>query len=195
MTNGEKLVKVFPNIEPECRDDVVDVYGLSSFSVTFKQDWWNAEYEGPTTQERQAESDRFDAAFQDGYDHGYAQARFDYEQESNKNDLGVDLIDREKAIEEVWNVELAGLDNKKVVDKLKELPSVIPQPRWTFVSERLPKEQGLYLVTIKSEDKYYIDIDLYNTLYKKGFRIQNVIAWMPLPLAYRADINRSGEEE
>lgn len=35
----------------------------------------------PTTQERQAESDKFDAAFQDGYNNGYAQARFDYAQE------------------------------------------------------------------------------------------------------------------
>ena len=43
----------------------------------------------PTTQERQAESDKFDAAFQDGYNNGYAQARFDYAQEPtiNKNDL------------------------------------------------------------------------------------------------------------
>ena len=35
----------------------------------------------PTIQERQAESDKFDAAFQDGYNNGYAQGRFDYEQE------------------------------------------------------------------------------------------------------------------
>ena len=42
----------------------------------------------PTTQERQAESDKFDAAFQDGYDTGYAQARFDYEQEPRKGHWG-----------------------------------------------------------------------------------------------------------
>ena len=49
----------------------------------------------PTTQERQAESDKFDAAFQDGYNNGYAQGRFDYEQEpTTKNNLGVDCISR-----------------------------------------------------------------------------------------------------
>lgn len=58
------------------------------------------------------------------------------------------------------------------------------EPRWIPVEERLPEEQGLYLVTIKSGDKYYIDTDLYNTLYKKGFRTPNVIAWMPLPQPY-----------
>lgn len=39
----------------------------------------------------------------------------------------VDLIDREKAIEGVWEIELAGLDNKKIVGMLKGLPSVTPQ--------------------------------------------------------------------
>ena len=58
---------------------------------------------------------------------------------------------------------------------------------WIRVSEKLPKEQGLYLVTVKSRDKYCVAIDIYNTLYKKGFRILNVIAWMPLPEPYKAD--------
>ena len=44
-TNGEVIASMFPNIEIEYRDDVVDVYGLSSFSVTFKQNWWDAPYE------------------------------------------------------------------------------------------------------------------------------------------------------
>lgn len=44
-TNGQMVMATFPNCEPEFRDDVVDVYGLSSFSVTFKRDWWDAKYE------------------------------------------------------------------------------------------------------------------------------------------------------
>ena len=40
-------------------------------------DWLEQE---PTIQERQAESDKFDATFQDGYNNGYAQAKFDYDQ-------------------------------------------------------------------------------------------------------------------
>lgn len=45
-SNGDVIKTLFPAIEAERRDDVVDVYGLSSFSVTFKQDWWDAPYVG-----------------------------------------------------------------------------------------------------------------------------------------------------
>lgn len=38
--------------------------------------------EPKTIQEKQAESEKYDKAFDDGYENGYAQARFDYEQES-----------------------------------------------------------------------------------------------------------------
>lgn len=39
------------------------------------------EQEPKTIQEKQAESEKYDKAFDDGYKNGYAQARFDYEQE------------------------------------------------------------------------------------------------------------------
>ena len=42
MTNGELIKTMFPDCEEERRDDVIDVYGLSSFSVTFKTDWWDS---------------------------------------------------------------------------------------------------------------------------------------------------------
>lgn len=45
LNNGDMIRAVFPHIDIERRDDVVDVYGLSSFSVTFKQDWWDAPYD------------------------------------------------------------------------------------------------------------------------------------------------------
>ena len=42
-----------------------------------------------TIQEKQAESEKYQKAFEDGYENGYAQARFDYEQE--------DVIEKIKA--------------------------------------------------------------------------------------------------
>lgn len=39
------------------------------------------EQEPKTIQEKQAESEKYEKAFDDGYENGYAQARFDYEQE------------------------------------------------------------------------------------------------------------------
>lgn len=44
ITNGELIKTMFPDCEEERRDDVIDVYGLSSFSVTFKTDWWDSKY-------------------------------------------------------------------------------------------------------------------------------------------------------
>ena len=44
VTNGDFIKAAFPDCEEEYRDDVVDVYGLSSFSVTFKADWWDSPY-------------------------------------------------------------------------------------------------------------------------------------------------------
>lgn len=38
--------------------------------------------ESKTMQEKQAESEKYEKAFDDGYENGYAQARFDYEQQS-----------------------------------------------------------------------------------------------------------------
>ncbi|MCR5669669.1 MAG: hypothetical protein K6G10_01570 [Butyrivibrio sp.] len=43
-TNGKAIQKMFKGLDAERRDDVVDVYGLSSFSVTFTQEWWDTPY-------------------------------------------------------------------------------------------------------------------------------------------------------
>lgn len=43
-TVGEIIQSVFPHINFERRDDVVDVYNLSRFSITFTQDMWDMPY-------------------------------------------------------------------------------------------------------------------------------------------------------
>lgn len=86
----------------------------------------------PTTQECQAESDKLDAAFHDGYNHGYAQARFDYEQEpTTKNDLVVDCISRQAVIDVItanciWENEY-NLTSSRIKKAVENLPSVTPQ--------------------------------------------------------------------
>lgn len=61
---------------------------LSVWMKEYPIEWIELAYKNtvgePTIQECQAESDKIDAAFHDGYNHGYAQARFDYEQEPRK---------------------------------------------------------------------------------------------------------------
>ena len=60
-------------------------------------------------------------------------------------------------------------------------------PKWIPCSERLPKEGGLYLVSVKNEhDRRYS-----KTCWFHGddnwFARQDVIAWMPLPEPYKAE--------
>lgn len=43
-TVGEIIQSVFPHIDFERRDDVVDVYNLSKYSITFTQDMWDIPY-------------------------------------------------------------------------------------------------------------------------------------------------------
>ena len=60
------------------------------------------------------------------------------------------------------------------------LPSAQPEQRWIPCSERLPEERGFYLTTTKDKAVY---CDYWN---EDNFdRTEMVIAWMPLPEAYR----------
>lgn len=51
-----------------------------------------AEQEPKTGQEKQAESEKYQKAFDDGYENGYAQARFDYEQEPCEDAIRRDAV-------------------------------------------------------------------------------------------------------
>ena len=58
--------------------------------------------EPKTIQEKQAESEKYQKAFDDGYENGYAQARFDYEQEP-KTGHWIDLKeDNEISDDNMW---------------------------------------------------------------------------------------------
>lgn len=76
-----------------------------------------------TIQEIQAESEKYQKAFEDGYGQGYAQARFDYEQETYN-----DAISRQDALDCIKANGLKKFDF--ILDaraKIKNLPSVTPQ--------------------------------------------------------------------
>lgn len=141
------------------------------------------------------------------------------------------LIDRRVAIEaikeirdKIWDVDIPSptvpeyiehhqqmihlmneCDNK--LHELYLLPSAQPEQRWIPCSERLPKENGHYLVTFHqtaTEEDLGFDMDdtdvrkmRYDT--KHGWRtprhipswindavVSTVLAWMPLPEPYKA---------
>lgn len=77
--------------------------------------------------------------------------------------------------------------------------AAVERTRWIPVSERLPEEEGRYLVTFRSERKTYLAgygncrmsvygkeigygwYDLHDAVYFDG---KSIIAWMPLPKPY-----------
>ena len=209
MTNGEKIKEIFPYLESD-ETDLVKVINIDNL-----KNWWNAEYKEPTTKNDLgvdciSRIETIDYLCKHCPDDGECfedcdeikhlrqmssvTSQFSSGLEKNSKELEKDFgesdcisrADVKRAIEDALQSDNCDYDLRDFLDDLVDIPSVTPQePRWIPVSERMPEEQGLYLVTIKSGDKYYIDTDLYNTLYKKGFRTPNVVAWMPLPQPYR----------
>lgn len=100
-----------------------------------------------------------------------------------------DCISRQAVEGAIYDATRAmDLNYGQIMDYIDNLPSVIPQePKWILVSERLPKEDGEYLVTIYDADENYkyMDIaELADGIWQyKGYI--KVLAWMPLPEPYR----------
>ena len=114
---------------------------------------------------------------------------------TTKNDLGVDCISRKAVLDITWQ-DPSYADPLNVLtevrDKVRELPSVIPQkPRWIPVAERLPNKSGRYLVSYESG--YVGMVRYYESVSKWGCTTtERIVAWMPLPEQYKAE--SEGEE-
>lgn len=92
---------------------------------------------------------------------------------------------------------------KKAKRMFEQLPSVTPQQtRWIPISERLPEEDGQYLITVK----YKPEADYENIYAEHGEwvdgrwdmfcfghcgEVEEIVAWMPLPEPYKG----GGEDE
>lgn len=102
-----------------------------------------------------------------------------------------DLISRQAAIDALDCIN-------GVEEVLRSLPSVQPEPAWIPVSERLPETTDSVLTTYiingdrsrkyVEESSYYEDDEYWCSPWDnyriEGTRIE-VIAWMPLPEAYK----------
>ena len=71
------------------------------------------------------------------------------------------------------------------LDLAFENDELINKSRWIPVSERLPENDGQYLVAYDREDEILENISYFD---RHGFWIGNVVAWMPLPEPYKADM-------
>ena len=80
---------------------------------------------------------------------------------------------------------------------VEELPSAQPEQRWIPVTERLPEETGLYLISIKTKgvealEEIYPNGLVYVSAYDAvimhwGYGGENVQAWQPLPEPYQEE--------
>lgn len=86
-------------------------------------------------------------------------------------------------------------EHRQLAEWLKELKQLREQTRWIPVSERLPEEDGQYLITVK-----YKHVDGYDDIYAEHGEwtdgrwdmfcfghcgeVEDIIAWMPLPKPY-----------
>ena len=106
---------------------------------------------------------------------------------TTKNDLGVDCISRKAVLDITWQ-DPSYADPLNVLtevrDKVRKLPSVIPQkPKWIPVTEGLPEKDGLYLVSVKNDNlRRYSKTCWYSD--KNWFARHDVVAWQPLPEPY-----------
>lgn len=112
-----------------------------------------------------------------------------------------DLISREAVIDIIEDVcPIYGNDYRYILrEKINELPRVaIPsaEPKWIPTSERLPEEDGQYLITVK-----YVHVDGYDDIYAEHGewrdgnwdmfcfghcgQVETILAWMPLPKPYK----------
>ena len=104
-----------------------------------------------------------------------------------------DLISRQAAIDAFTGVVILEPAQSAqryidgVIERIQNLPSAQPEQRWIPCSERLPEENGSYIVTS-------IDyVDTFEAVFDAGEwfsidycdDIKNVIAWMPLPDVYK----------
>lgn len=105
-----------------------------------------------------------------------------------------DLIKREDVVA-LWDKYHYEIATKAVeFDRaLRQLPSA--EPKWIPVTERLPKETGLYLVSLKTKgvglfEETHPDGFVYVSAYDAvimhwGYGDKNVQAWMPIPEPYQ----------
>lgn len=63
----------------------------------------------------------------------------------------------------------------------------LEQTQWIPVSERLPEENGEYLVTRKSPVYEYVDIVKKTNIFCSGDIASDIIAWQPLPEPYKGE--------
>ena len=135
-----------------------------TFTVT--QDFWNTEYKEPKSETVTEFADRCREC---GAKYG----------KLLKQEPCEDCISRAQALSDYADWFGYGYRDNSFYKHLKNMPSIQPKTgHWIPVSERLPEDDGLYLVY--TEEQPFVCSFKYRT-----FFIDEVLAWMPLPKPYK----------
>ena len=91
-----------------------------------------------------------------------------------------DLIDRDALLQDMTHRGGLGIGDWHVFDVINEQPAV---NRWIPCSERMPEQEGFYLVYFTFKDgTHATDITYINTAYiSTGCLSRSITHWMPLP--------------
>ena len=112
-----------------------------------------------------------------------------------------DTVSRQAAIDAVhwWYKHMWGEDAEMdICESLEELPSAEPDQHWIPCSERLPDNEKRVLCTVQSGEHFCVVPCIFIQHTRRWLpevygNHDNVIAWMPLPEPYKADMR--GEED
>jgi hypothetical protein len=96
-----------------------------------------------------------------------------------------DTISRQAAIDELRKCRFV-VDG---IEKIKGLPPV--EPHWIPCSERLPKDEGFYLVTLGYKHGAETNIRFFKIENEEGYWSkwgnENITAWMPMPAPWKGE--------
>ena len=98
-----------------------------------------------------------------------------------------DTISRQQAIDALDCINGAE-------EVLRSLPPAQPEPQWILCDERMPEEDGKYMVTIHGygwNGKTFTSVSVAECIGKRWVGNNGVIAWIPLPKPYEGE----GEQE
>ena len=117
--------------------------------------------------------------------------------ENSSNTLdALDCVSREAVVSVIQSLHIpSGTEKVMAIRKIKNMPSAQPEQRWIPCSERLPNNDGEYVLFCDIDGDEYVG--WYN-----GFNwwticedVKDVIAWQPLPEPYREDDDEIARKE
>ena len=95
-----------------------------------------------------------------------------------------------------------GMTRIGILQAIQEQPTIKPGPQWIPVSERLPEEDGIYIVDDRRHGKSWVHTVgymkrsnswceqhgiYYDDKYGRYDEQDKIVAWMPLPEPYREE--------